>query len=212
MRSALRAPGKWNARCCRAASVRCWAEPALQSPAHLVVLAPVHVGTAGHASRVQHMSGLDLRAATEQRGGDDDTGTCSRHMPDTRAHMPLRPPCCWHAEQLHLACQSPTTAVPHPLKVGEDGRAVLQAGGGKLKLGALLLQQLSQQAACRGGTDDSVTVRLGAGGVQGVQQAEPVQLGRAPARRAPCTHRSSRTCRRSERPAGAARTGKAGFG
>ncbi len=113
--------------------------------------------------------------------------------------------CC-----IHLACR-PSTGLPHPLKVGEDGGTVLQAGGGKLKLGALLLQQLAQQTTFRDGSRDASAHRRAGTACKGCSKGSRSKAA-STVSGAPGTHRSSRTCQRLGRPAGAAGTGGAGFG
>lgn len=111
-------------------------------PSHLVVLAPVHVGAARHARRVEHMGGLDLRG-----GGQRRQHPCwqlwLRGGSSTPAQHQSAPASCTRS------CQP--TAAAHPLDVGDDGGTVLQARSAVLKLGALLLQDLAHQAACGAG-------------------------------------------------------------
>lgn len=76
-----------------------------------------------------------------------------------------------------------SSGATHPLEVGEDGRTVLQPGGGKLKLGALLLQQLAQQTACVVNGDRAVSAvqnRPAREGSARLQQRGAGPLGPAP--------------------------------
>ena len=88
--------------------------------AYLVVLTPVNVGPACEPSCVHHMGGLDLRR----------TLTISQ-SPGGKLHFAV------------ILCESGNA---HALDIGQDARPVLQPGGGVLKLQALLLEQVAQEA------------------------------------------------------------------
>lgn len=102
-----------------------------------------------------------------------------------------------HTRSTHagvLSCCNTKGRRPHPVEVGKNGGAVLQAGAGVLEVGALLLEHLTNQAACNEAT-------------QGVQSGpSPTQSGDT-ATQSP--HRSSHSCRRSGTSAGRPGRGEA---
>lgn len=147
------------------------------SISHLVVLTPVDIGAASHTRSVQHMRGLHLQAP----------GCLRRTAVSAQVHTRST-----HAGV--LSCCNTKGRRPHPVEVGKNGGAVLQAGAGVLEVGALLLEHLTNQAACNEAT-------------QGVQSGpSPTQSGDT-ATQSP--HRSSHSCRRSGTSAGRPGRGEA---
>lgn len=106
-----------------------------------LAVAPVHVGAAGHARRVEHVGGLHLQDREETHFDQDADLLRLKHTGSCRAR----------ASAPGASTRPTTLPSTHPLKVGQDGGTVLQAGSAVLELGALLLQQLAHQAACAGG-------------------------------------------------------------
>eukprot|EP00955_Chlamydomonas_euryale_P053464 355515-Chlamydomonas_euryale.AAC.8 len=100
--------------------------------AHLVVLAPVHVGPASNARTVEHIGGLHLRSKNGRTG----------QSPTNQGHAPSEERA--QAVRLYLMDhQHPT----HPFDLRYDSCAVFQATGCILELRSLLLEKIAEQAA-----------------------------------------------------------------